>query len=63
MRVENSYAQKPRLKMPFKNSIPVDVAGEPKGDLLGGGLLDEDVARVDVAVFELLLLLVIWYGV
>ena len=43
--------------MPLKNSIPVDVAGEPKGDLLGGGLLDEDVAPVEVAVLELCLLL------
>jgi hypothetical protein len=51
------YAQKPRLKMPPKNSIPVDVASEPKGDLLGGGLLDEDVAPVEVAVLELCLLL------
>ncbi len=51
------YAQAPRLKMPLKNSIPVDVAGEPKGDLLGGRLLDEDVAPVEVAVLELCLLL------
>jgi len=51
------YAQAPRLKMTLKNSIPVDVAGEPKGDLLGGGLLNEDVAPVEVAVLELSLLL------
>ncbi len=51
------YAQAPRLTIPFQNSIPVDVAGEPKGDLLGGGLLNEDVAPVEVAVLELGLLL------
>jgi hypothetical protein len=55
--MDPQHCQKPQLRTLFKNSIPVDIAGEPKGDLLGGGLLDEDVAPVEVAVLELCLLL------